>query len=323
MKNKSILISMLAFSCMIATGCSGNAENNSNNANSVVEGNDTESGTDDSSAEDSNATDGSAEDSIAEDSDNTETTENADSENGNSIQQEVDEIEKMYQEYENGDWDLPQQEMNMKSAEVYALWDDELNLLWNELTEELTEDEKNEVLDEQRQWIKRKDMNVIASGAQAYGGTLQPLLENTTASTMTRKRVYELAGKLAEEKNQKFTISNEINESFGDVDLSINEILQTFVGTHILTDEMNLVVSTASDAKSEGVDVSMVADDNSIVVWYPDGPVLTESDAYGYTNDVVVYLKDNTYYVLQKGWEGDAVVLTSGEDLMYLDMVGD
>jgi len=47
---------------------------------------------------------------------------------------------------------------------------------------------KAKVLDEQQAWIKRKEENVKGAGAAAFGGSLQPQLENSTAEEMTRAR---------------------------------------------------------------------------------------------------------------------------------------
>ena len=100
-------------------------------------------------------------------------------ENELSIRDEMAEVESKSLEYENADWDIPQQEMNAKADEWYVLWDNELNSLWSRLKNELSEDELAPVLEEQRSWIDRKAKNVIGAGFSAYGGTLRPLLESS------------------------------------------------------------------------------------------------------------------------------------------------
>ena len=103
-----------------------------------------------------------------------------------------------------------QQEMNQLTAQWYQLWDDELNSLWSRLSDELDTETKAEVLDEQRAWIDRKEKNVKGAGMAAFGGSLQPQLENDTAKDMTRARTYILAGYLADVRNENFIISSEI-----------------------------------------------------------------------------------------------------------------
>lgn len=52
---------------------------------------------------------------------------------------------------------MNQQEMNQITGEWYQLWDNELNSLWDRLSNELDADTKAKVLEEQREWIRRKE----------------------------------------------------------------------------------------------------------------------------------------------------------------------
>ena len=45
---------------------------------------------------------------------------------------------------------------------------------------------------EEREWIASKEAQVKAAGEGSEGGSIQPLLEATTAAEMTKERVYEL-----------------------------------------------------------------------------------------------------------------------------------
>jgi len=134
-----------------------------------------------------------------------------------SIQDEIARIEEQSREHNDIDSsNMSQMEMNIHSGEWYQLWDEELNSLWSRLSDELDPETKAKVLEEQRAWIKRKEENVKAAGAEALGGSLQPLLESDMAARMTRARVYVLAGYLAEVRNEEFIISPEIQESLDD-----------------------------------------------------------------------------------------------------------
>ena len=101
---------------------------------------------------------------------------------------------------------------------------------------------KEKVLDEQRAWIKRKEENVKGAGAMAFGGSLQPQLENSTAEEMTRARAYILAGDLAEVRNESFTIPSEIQESIDLADPSLNDIFEKFEGQWIFDEERGACV---------------------------------------------------------------------------------
>ena len=99
-----------------------------------------------------------------------------------SIQDEIARVEEMSREHCDIDSSyMGQQQMNAHSAEWYKLWDDELNSLWSRLSDELDTETKAKVLTEQRAWIKRKEGNATAAGLEAFGGSLQPLLESETA----------------------------------------------------------------------------------------------------------------------------------------------
>lgn len=88
--------------------------------------------------------------------------------------------------------DFPQQTMNMMANEMYVIWDEKLNYIWQLMKENLPEDKMKEILQEQRKWISDKERQAKEAGAECEGGSLQPFLESTTAAELTEKRVYEL-----------------------------------------------------------------------------------------------------------------------------------
>ena len=88
---------------------------------------------------------------------------------------------------------LSQLEMNRLSGELYMLWDDELNSMWKRIREILPEDAMAQLTAEELDWIREKEAAVEEAGAEAEGGSLQPLLKNDAAAMYTRERVYELA----------------------------------------------------------------------------------------------------------------------------------
>jgi uncharacterized protein YecT (DUF1311 family) len=113
---------------------------------------------------------------------------------------------------------MGQQEINQLTAQWYQFWDDEMNFLWDRLSEEVDEETKAELLEEQQAWLQQKEEKVKDAGAAFSGGSLQAQLENMTAEEMTRARAYVLAGYLAEVRGESFTISPEIQESIDAVD---------------------------------------------------------------------------------------------------------
>lgn len=87
---------------------------------------------------------------------------------------------------------LTQTDMNMKSQELYELWDDALNYLWEELKNHLAEEEFSKLQDEQRIWITEKEKAIEKAGSEVEGGSIYQLVINSEAAKITEERVYEL-----------------------------------------------------------------------------------------------------------------------------------
>lgn len=235
------------------------------------------------------------------------------------IAEEMAEIEKKSLEFENSDWDLPQQEMNYKASEWYELWDEELNSLWSRLTDVLTADDKERMLELQRDWIDRKEKNVIASGVYAYGGSLQPLLEYTMAKDMTRKQAYFLAACLAEATGGAYIAPDDVQKSYEDIDINLAEVFDKYSGTHKLGTDIELNVTRLEDSDYTA---DNFPEETSWLTWYSHSDVLTDMDVYAYTNDIIVFNKKSIYYVLQKSYDSDEIMLSFGNDLGQLEPVG-
>lgn len=92
--------------------------------------------------------------------------------------------------------DLTQFELNMKSKELYDLWDGALNYLWGELKTTLPEDEFAVLTQEQLQWIEAKEQAVTEAGKLYEGGSIYALIVNSEAAAITEARVYVLYGLL-------------------------------------------------------------------------------------------------------------------------------
>lgn len=136
-----------------------------------------------------------------------------------TVQGEMAVVEAKHQQYLAMDWDsMPQVELNLTTGEMFTLWDEELNSLWNRLTAAVTPDEKERLLIEQRDWIKKKDQAVKEAGEEVLGGSMQPMVENGVAWSYTRKRAYDLASLLAIMEGETFTVPAEVEQSFEDID---------------------------------------------------------------------------------------------------------
>lgn len=87
---------------------------------------------------------------------------------------------------------LTQTDMNQKSEELRALWDEALNLLLDEAKKILPEAEVEKLIAEQNTWKTDTEAAVEAAGKEFEGGSLYPLIVNTEAAKLTEERVYKL-----------------------------------------------------------------------------------------------------------------------------------
>lgn len=146
--------------------------------------------------------------------------------NGETIQEEIARIEAKSKEIEEAAQScMTQTDMNLNAGEWYQVWDEELNSLWNRLTDEVDIQTKGKLLGEQRDWIARKEANIKEAEEECMGGSILPAITNSIAAEMTRARVYELAGYLAEERGESFSIPDDIQAELdmADFDTMISE----------------------------------------------------------------------------------------------------
>ena len=105
------------------------------------------------------------------------------------------EADRLEEELQNA---AAQADMNQISGEIYTVWDDALNAIWGILQENMDETSMEQLTEEERIWIMRKETVVQEAGAEVEGGSLYSLVVNSKAADLTRKRVYELAAETDE-----------------------------------------------------------------------------------------------------------------------------
>lgn len=93
---------------------------------------------------------------------------------------------------------MTQADMNVKSQELYELWDDALNYLWDELKGSLPEEEFAVLRENQRTWIADKEKAMEEAGKEVEGGSMYALVVNMEAANLTEARVYEFYEMLKE-----------------------------------------------------------------------------------------------------------------------------
>jgi len=236
---------------------------------------------------------------------------------GSSIQNEIAKIEELRIANDDaGENCNTQSEMNENAAEGYKIWDDELNSLWNRLSDELGAEEKESLLIEQREWINNKDQSVKNAGLAAEGGSLQPLLESVEAANLTRVRVYYLAGILADLRGESFVISPEIQAELDSINPDVDAVFAQFEGTFYMDEEKTGYIKVAKIEDSE-ITTDALPGGTKWVVTFSNGPVLTDPQVINYTSDTITFDADGYYYQLRINMAG-GVELGGGEDINNL-----
>lgn len=247
------------------------------------------------------------------------------SENIVSIQNELAEIENKSLEFENANWDsMPQQEMNYTTGQWYQLWDDELNSLWSRLTEELDAEAKEQILEEQREWIKLKEKNVKSAGEEVMGGSLQPQLENTVAKSMTRARVYVLAGYLAELKGETFVIFDDIKASLDAENPTVDKTFEHFAGLWPVFDSEESVLAIQRYEDSDYYETGDFPEDVKWIVWYTHGGIMTDLDVAYHTADSITFKVSGGYFRIFENMAGELELwYGNSEDALELVFTAD
>lgn len=99
------------------------------------------------------------------------------------------ELDSETEEKLNSDSLLDQATINQLTYDVYEAWDSLLNHIWSYLLDTLPENEMEKLTKEEMKWIKEKEKAVKDAAAPFEGGSMQAMIENTTATGYTKARV--------------------------------------------------------------------------------------------------------------------------------------
>ena len=91
---------------------------------------------------------------------------------------------------------LTQGDMNLKSCELYELWEYALNAVLHALQNTLPAKELAALTEEQQAWIAEREKAIEEAGADVLGDSIYPLIVNTEAARLTEERVSELYARL-------------------------------------------------------------------------------------------------------------------------------
>lgn len=212
-----------------------------------------------------------------------------------TVSEEIGSVEAAYQEILSRDTtNYNQVEMNEECYEKYELWDNELNSLWEQIKETLDESAYESLLDEQREWLERKKLHVRACGSEAFGGSMQPMLESSGASDMTRVRCYQLAKVLADARGEQFSME-EIEAVIDYVDPSYDDVMWGFRGPYDMV---------SYDDSTGELMISHESDKWEAIITY--NGQRQQVELWGYTSDRIIWKSsEGEFFELGLSWENE------------------
>lgn len=95
-----------------------------------------------------------------------------------------------------------QHEMNAQAAADFAKADKELNAVYKQLTAQLQPLTREKLITAQLLWIKLRDADAEARASEWEGGSMYPMIYESTRARSTRQRVTELRQWLDEFKER-------------------------------------------------------------------------------------------------------------------------
>lgn len=104
------------------------------------------------------------------------------------MEEQSDALERDIQENAS----LTQADLNVKSQELYDMWDSMLNEVWETLKQTQDAETMEKLNVQEREWIAWKERQIREAGEEFEGGSLQPMVCAQRAAELTRERVYEL-----------------------------------------------------------------------------------------------------------------------------------
>ena len=228
---------------------------------------------------------------------------------GKSIQDEVAEIEAKAKEHDDSfnSENASQTDMNNFEVDAFNIWDNELNSLWDRLTEEVDASKKDELVKEQKAWNAEKEANSKVAGLYALGGTMQAMLEAGEMEEMTHERVYVLAGYLAEARGESFSVPAEVQKIF-DNRKTLDQTFEALSGEWMFDENRGAVIGVQRSSECEyGIP------DSNWTVWITGGDIMSDLEVYGYcgSSETIVFKKGSEYYKLEKAFDDENTLILS------------
>lgn len=118
---------------------------------------------------------------------------NSDSEITESKKEEyLKKLNNMEESDRNSEAGTTMLELEEQEVKRYKKWDVELNEIYGVLTEQLSTEKMDKLREEQRNWIKHRDVVAKEASLKYKGGSTEALEYVATQASLTRERCYEL-----------------------------------------------------------------------------------------------------------------------------------
>ena len=94
-------------------------------------------------------------------------------------------------------------DMREATTELSETWENELNTVYSLLMEKLPKAEKVKLENEQKKWLKNRNIKAKKDAKEAEGGTMEPLLFVSSIEELNEERAVELAKRYDKLVNKK------------------------------------------------------------------------------------------------------------------------
>ena len=94
-------------------------------------------------------------------------------------------------------------DMREATTELSETWENELNTVYSLLMEKLPKAEKVKLENEQKKWLKNRNIKAKKDAKEAEGGTMEPLLFTSSIKDLNEARAIELAKRYDKIINKK------------------------------------------------------------------------------------------------------------------------
>ena len=94
-------------------------------------------------------------------------------------------------------------DMREATTELSETWENELNTVYSLLMEKLPKKDKIKLENEQKKWLKNRDIKAKKDAKEAEGGTMEPLLFVSSIEELNEERAIELAKRYDKLVNKK------------------------------------------------------------------------------------------------------------------------